>query len=84
MIRFNPALTDVSLGDLSISSLISGFMVLPLHKKQHNRMPQLLQLQIRAYLNERPPASGKITVAAPIRAQYIEARGMIEVSFESL
>ena len=31
-----------------------------------------------------PPLLGKITVAAPPRAQYVEARGMLDVSFESL
>ena len=41
-------------------------------------------VQIRVQLNERPPLLGKITVAPPPRAQYVEARGMIEVSFDSL
>ena len=42
------------------------------------------KVQIRVQLNERPPLLGKMTVAPPPRAQYVEARGMIEVSFDSL
>ena len=42
------------------------------------------RLQIRAYLNERPPTFRKENCSRPLTAQYVEARGMIEVSFESL